>query len=57
MIAPLVHDLEKDYLEKEIGYEAGYLDAIPTEYEDNLDEEATKELETWLDDLNKKAVF
>ena len=26
MIAPLVHDLEKDYLEKEIGYEAGSID-------------------------------
>lgn len=57
MLGELVHDLEKDYLEKEIGYEAGYLDSIPTEYENNLDEEATKELETWLDELNKKAVF
>ena len=26
MIAPLVHDLEKDYLEKEIGYEAAPFD-------------------------------
>lgn len=49
----LVRDIGPDYKDKEIGYEAGYIDNIPTEYEEMEDEEL-KELNEWMDGVNEK---